>query len=80
MNDFGIFIWVFICGFPSLILWLIMLYILDTKGEPVNYSFVMPSQYKQFWRIIKSEENRINKVMYNTIFWAQIALFLIFIL
>ena len=78
MDEFNIFIWLFICGFPALILWIIMLRIMASKGESVCYAIVKPSQYIRFWRIIKAESNRSKKRKYQIIFWAQVLLILLY--
>jgi len=74
MNEFALIIWLFICGIPGLILWLIMLNIMDSKGENVNYFFVTPIQYVKFWKIIKAEKQKSKRHRYLIVFWTQIAI------
>ena len=74
MNEFTPILWLFVCGIPGLILWIIMLNIMDSKGENVNYLFLTPGQYIRFWKIIKEEKQKSKRRKYLIIFWTQIAI------
>ncbi|PIQ34271.1 MAG: hypothetical protein COW63_04055 [Bacteroidetes bacterium CG18_big_fil_WC_8_21_14_2_50_41_14] len=80
MNELTPIIWLFICGIPSLILWIIMLSIMDSKGENVNYFFVTPGQYIRFWKIVKVEKQTSKRRKYLIIFWTQIAIIPIYMI
>ncbi len=79
MDELRFFIWLIIVGLPGLILWLIMLSILSHKGINVNYFIVSITDYKSFLKVTKEETSKRYKSKLFFIFWAQIALIVIYI-
>jgi len=80
MTEFAPIIWVSICGIPGFILWLIMLSILDSKEGNAYYFVVTLKQYKRFYRIIIAEKQKSKRQKYLILFWAQIAIIVIYLL
>ncbi len=68
------FIYFLFCGISGLILWFRMLGILERKGHKVNYLWVSPQQYLNFFKVIKEETDLTLRKRYRVIFWTQIAL------
>lgn len=66
-------LYLLICGFTGLILWLRMLGVLESKGRKVNYFWVTPRQYVEFYRVIKEETDSNLKRKYRVLFRTQIA-------
>ncbi len=68
------------CGIYGLILWFRMLGVLESKGHRVNYFWVSPRQYFDFFKVIKEEPDLNLRKRYRVIFWTQIALVPAFII
>ncbi len=51
-----------------------MLDVLESKGKNVNYLWVTPRDFIDFYKIIKEEPDLTLKKKYKVIFWTQIAL------
>jgi hypothetical protein len=69
-----------ICGITGLILWFRMLSILKSKGQKVNYYFVLPQQFIEFFKVIRVEKNLNLRNKYRIILLTQIILIPIFII
>jgi hypothetical protein len=61
-------------GISGLILWIRMLGVLESKGKNVNYLWIRPRDFIDFYKIIKEEPDLTLKKKYKVIFWTQIAL------
>jgi hypothetical protein len=57
-----------------------MLGVLESKGKKVNYLWVSPRQYLDFFKIIKEETDLTLRKRYRIIFWTQIALVPVYII
>ena len=68
------FLYLIVCGITSLVLWIKMMSIIDSKGLNTSYSFIRIGQYVTFWRLIKDEQDERNKKKYRRLFWIQIGL------
>jgi len=68
------FMYFLFCGISGLILWFKMLGVLESKGQKVNYLWVSPRQYLDFFKVIKEETDLTLRKRYRVIFWTQIAL------
>jgi hypothetical protein len=73
MHPFAI-LYFLLCGGVSLILWVQMVGILKGKGCDTSFFMVVPDQYIQFYKLIKSEENPEVKKKYSWIFWTQVTI------
>lgn len=73
-------IYFIVCGILSMILWIRMLAILDSKGVKINYALMTPTHYFKFWKLIKQETNTRDKLKYKKILWIQILMIPIFII
>jgi hypothetical protein len=73
-------IYFIVCGILSIILWIKMLAILDSKGEKIKYALLTPTHYFKFLKLIKQETDTRDKLKYKKIFWIQILMIPVFII
>ncbi len=80
MNESIVFIWFLICSIPSLILWIIMLFVFASKDDNTIYSTFIVKQLVRLWKVAKVETNKKKRNLYFLLFWSQILLILVYLI